>query len=69
MPNPAGMAAAQSLILLLESLMRIPVTFQLLIQSQITLPVKACCQVWILAISKALSSATALTSSDMHTMQ
>lgn len=43
--DPAGVAAAQSLLLLLESLQRIPITAQLLQQSQITACVRACCQV------------------------
>jgi hypothetical protein len=43
--NAAGVAAAQSLLLLLQSLARIPITCQLLIHSQIAVPVRACCQV------------------------
>ncbi len=45
MGDPAGVAASQSLLLLLETLQRIPVTWQLLQQSQIAVCVRACCQV------------------------
>ncbi|CAL8469538.1 g9079 [Coccomyxa elongata] len=44
MGDPAGVAASQSLLLLLETLQRIPVTWQLLQQSQIAVCVRACCQ-------------------------
>ena len=43
--DPAGVAASQSLLLLLEMLQRIPVTWQLLQQSQVAVCVRACCQV------------------------
>lgn len=45
MGDPAGVAASQSLLLLLETLQRIPVTWQLLQQSQVAVCVRACCQV------------------------
>ena len=43
--DPAGVAASQSLLLLLETLQRIPITWQLLQQSQVAVCVRACCQV------------------------
>ena len=66
MGDPAGVAASQSLLLLLETLQRIPVTWQLLQQSQIAVCVRACCQVQFPPLCLLEALLLELVSSRMH---